>query len=81
MAGAAQTSLAQTQTDEVMVLNFNLTAVSQGAVTTGRDGITSDVQVTKITSKEHHTGAGRGLGGQLLPKGKIAGACAHQLPG
>ncbi len=49
MAGVAQTSFAQA--NEVLVLNINLTAVSQGPVTTNRDGTITDVQFTSITSR------------------------------
>lgn len=53
LAGAAQTTLAQTQTDEVLVLNIQLKAVSQGPTTTNRAGVvSSSVQVHRITSGE-----------------------------
>jgi len=53
LAGAAPTTLAQTQTDEVLVLNIQLTTVSQGPTTTNRAGVVStSVQVHRITSKD-----------------------------
>ncbi len=53
LAGAAQTSLAQTQTDEVLVLNIQLNAVSQGPTTTNRAGVvTTSVQVRRITTRD-----------------------------
>jgi hypothetical protein len=53
LAGAAQNMLAQTQTDEVLVLNIQLNAVSQGPTTTNRAGVVStSVQVRRITSRD-----------------------------
>jgi len=53
LAGAAQTMQAQTQTDEVLVLNIQLNAVSQGPTTTNRAGVvTTSVQVHRITSQD-----------------------------
>jgi len=53
LAGAAQTTLAQTQTDEVLVLNIQLKEVSQGPTTTNRAGVVStSVQVRRITSAD-----------------------------
>ena len=53
LAGATQSMLAQTQTDEVLVLNIQLNAVSQGPTTTNRAGVVStSVQVHRITSGE-----------------------------
>jgi hypothetical protein len=53
LAGAAQTMLAQTQTDEVLVLNIQLNAVSQGPTTTNRAGVvTTSVKVHRITSQD-----------------------------
>jgi len=71
MAGAAQTCLAQTQTDEVLVLNFDLTALSQAAVTTSSDGLMSEVQVTKITSKSIIQVLGTALGINFSHKSKL----------
>jgi hypothetical protein len=71
VAGVAQTSLAQTQTDEVMVLNFDLAAVSQGASTTSRDGTTSDVQVTSITSRGIIQTLGTAIGANFSPKARL----------
>src|SRR4029077_10362060 len=53
LAGAAQTTQAQTQTDEVLVLNIQLKEVSQGPTTTNRAGVVStSVQVRRITSAD-----------------------------
>jgi hypothetical protein len=53
MTGAIQMATAQqTQTDEVLVLNFQLTTVAQGPTTTGRNTIVSEVQVGKVTSQD-----------------------------
>jgi hypothetical protein len=53
MAGAIQMATAQqSQTDEVLVLNFQLTTVAQGPTTTGRNTVVSEVQVGKVTSQD-----------------------------
>jgi hypothetical protein len=53
MAAALQTAPAQTTNiDAALVLNFNLNAVSQGPATTTSAGAVSDVQVSRITSRD-----------------------------
>ena len=49
LAGVAQSS--QAQSNETLALNINLTAVSQGNLTTNRDGTVTHLQVARITSK------------------------------
>jgi hypothetical protein len=71
MAAASQTTLAQTQTDEVLVLTVNLTAVSQGAVTTNLDGTITDVQVTTITSQSIIQVLGAALGDTFSANAKL----------
>lgn len=51
VAGIAQTSLVQAQTNEQLALNIDLTAVSQGAATTNWDGTVTDLHFTRITSR------------------------------
>lgn len=67
VAGAAQTGFAQTQTDEILVLNIDLTAVSQGPASTS-DGILSDVQVTRITSRSVIQAIGASLEQTFSPR-------------
>lgn len=60
MAGVAQSSFAQS--NEVLVLDIDLTAVSQGPVTTNRDRTITDVQFTRITSRSIIQVLGTALG-------------------
>ncbi len=71
MVAASQTTLAQTQTDEVLVLTINLTAVSQGPVTTNLDGTVTDVQVTTITSQGIIQVLGAALGDTFSANAKL----------
>jgi hypothetical protein len=53
MAVALQTAPAQvTNTEEALVLNFNLTAVAQGPTTSTPGGVTTRVGVSTITSQD-----------------------------
>ena len=69
MAGVAQTSLAQT--NEVLVLNIDLTAISQGPVTTNRDGSITDVQFTSITSRGIIKVLGTALGDTFSKRARL----------
>jgi hypothetical protein len=51
IAGVAQTSLGQAQTNNLLALNIDLTAVSQGAVTTNWGGTVTDLHFSRITSR------------------------------
>ncbi len=61
MAGVAQTSLVQAQTNEQLFLNIDLTAVSQGTATTNWGGAVTDLHVTRITSQGIIQGTRHGL--------------------
>jgi hypothetical protein len=50
IAGAAQTTLVQAQTNNTLALDIDLTAVSQAGVTTNR-GTVTDLHFARITSK------------------------------
>lgn len=50
LAGLTQVTFAQEQTDELLSLTFNLTAVVQGGTTTNRNTITTSVQTLKINT-------------------------------
>jgi hypothetical protein len=69
MAGVAQTSFAQS--NEVLVLNIDLTAVSQGPVTTNRDGTITDVQFTSITSRSIIKVLGTALGDTFSKRARL----------
>lgn len=71
MAGVAQSSLAQTQTDEILVLKINLTAVSQSAVATSQNGIITDLQTNTITSADVIQALGASLGDTFSATAKL----------
>lgn len=51
MAGAADSTLAQSQTNQTLYLNIDLTAVSQGTATNTQEGVVTDLQFNRITSR------------------------------
>jgi hypothetical protein len=72
MAAALQTAPAQTTNiDAALVLNFNLTAVSQGPTTTTPAGVVSDVQVSRITSRDIIVVLGAATGNTFSPKARL----------
>jgi hypothetical protein len=73
MAAALQTATAASVTniDAALVLDFNLSAVSQGPTTTTSAGVVADVQVTKITSRDIIAVLGASTGDTFSPKARL----------
>lgn len=71
LAGVAPVSFAQTQTIETMNLDIDLTAVSQGPVTTNHDGTISNVQCTRITSRSIIQVLGAALGDTFSKRARL----------
>jgi hypothetical protein len=70
VAATVQTGFAQTQTDEVLDLNIDLTAVSQGPASVV-DGFTTDVQVTRITTRSVIEVLGTSLGQSFSHRARL----------
>ena len=72
MAAALQTAPAQTTNiDEALVLNFNLNVVSQGPTTTTSAGVVSDVQVSRITSRDIIVVLGAATGNNFSTRARL----------
>lgn len=72
MAASWQSANAQsTQVDEVLVLNFHLTGVSQGPTTTTTSGVTADVKVSEITSRDVIRVLGTATGNSFSSKARL----------
>lgn len=71
MAGLAQTNFAQAQTNEVLSLNIDLTAVSQGPATTNHQGTITDLQCSRITSRSIIQVLGTALGDTFSRRAKL----------
>jgi len=72
MAAALQTAPAQTTNiDAALVLNFNLNAVSQGPAVTTSAGVSTDVQVSRITSRDIIVVLGAATGNTFSPKARL----------
>jgi hypothetical protein len=72
MAAALQTAPAQTTNiDAALVLNFNLNAVSQGPAVTTSAGVSTDVQVSRITSRDIIVVLGAATGDTFSPKARL----------
>ncbi len=72
MAVALQTAPAQvTNTEEALVLNFNLNGVSQGPTATTPGGVASDVRVSTITSRDVIQVLGAATGNNFSRKARL----------
>jgi hypothetical protein len=72
LAAALQTTPAQvTNTEEALVLRFNLTAVSQGPTTTTAGGVASAVRVSTITSRDIIQVLGTATGNNFSTKARL----------
>jgi hypothetical protein len=62
LTGVTQVALGQIQTDELLSLNFKLTALSQGGVVTNKNTVTTSVQTQTLTSADVVQALGASLG-------------------
>ena len=62
LTGVTHVALGQVQTDELLSLNFNLTAFSQGGVATNKNTVTSSVHTQKVTSADVIQALGASIG-------------------